>query len=159
MIYAATGHRPHLLPCKNDPNHPWITSLKKRLMDWFEETTYNDKDLKIISGMATGWDMWVADIALQFHVPVYAYVPFPGQESQWPNDDVQHYNRILDKVADIKLCSDKYHPKAYFKRDKMMVDGASKIIALLDPNQKKGGTFYTVNYALKTNKEVKNFWE
>jgi uncharacterized phage-like protein YoqJ len=154
MIYAATGHRPHLLPCANNPNHPFITSIKQDLIDWLHQ----EKVTRIISGMATGWDMWVADISLQFNIPLYAYIPFPGQESQWGHDDIQHYNAILDKATEIKLCSDKYHPKAYFKRDKMMVDDADKVIALLDPNQKKGGTFYTVNYALKTKKEVKNFW-
>lgn len=167
MIVAATGHRPQFLPCStkrlvNDrpifsivEDHKWLVSVRARLLDWlqFQNPT------KVITGMALGWDTIVADAALQLGIPFDAYCPFPGQPTRWSKADIQHYNYLLDKADNIKMCSKYYSNQAYLKRDEAMVNDADGVIALWNPEQKTGGTFYTVKYAKRLSKPVTNFWE
>ena len=154
MIYAATGHRPQFLPCKFNESDPWLIDLKTRLLDWMQ---FNNPD-KVISGMALGWDMWVADAALQLGIPFDAYVPFPGQPTRWADSSIKHYNYLLSKAAKVKTISKYYSNRAFTLRDEAMVNDATGVVALLSPKMKSGGTFYTVNYAKKNGKNIINFW-
>lgn len=189
-IVAATGHRPSYLPCVNKvvdertkredfiviEDSPWLIDVNTRLLDWLQ---FENPD-KILTGMALGWDMWVADAAVQLNIPYIAYVPFAGQESTWSKKDIRHYNYLLSKAEKVKICSDNHYKtivrsnfkdmsafsyavkdfyrKAFLKRDRMMVDDATQIVALWDPTVKMGGTYYTVKYAMKNKKHVTNLW-
>lgn len=154
MIIAATGHRPQFLPCKFNENDPWLIDLKKRLLDWLQ---FNNPD-SVISGMALGWDMWVADSAIQLGIPFDTYLPFNGQPSKWPPSSIKHYNYLFSKARNVKVISKYYSNKEFFLRDEAMVDDADTIAALLSPKMEKGGTFHTVNYAKSRGKNIINFW-
>jgi uncharacterized phage-like protein YoqJ len=79
MVFGATGHRLQKLPCGFDEDHPWakkvILNLTKFLL--------KGKPELIITGMAIGWDMWVARVCLKLDIPYKCYCPFPGQEQKW----------------------------------------------------------------------------
>lgn len=154
MIVAGTGHRPKFLPCKYNEKHPWLLDLKKRTHAELERLGAE----WVISGMAIGFDTWLAQVALEMGLKVNAYVPFRGQHLQWPSSSRREYERILEAASSILYLREEYTSDAFHVRDRAMVDDADKILALWDPQIQQGGTFYTVNYAKGKGKEVINLW-
>ena len=154
MKVAATGHRPQSLPCRFDEEHPWLTKLKSDLNDWLIE----HKPELVITGMALGWDTWVAEECIKLEIPIHCYIPFKDQGSKWSFTDMCRYENIIKKSDKVFTLSQEYYPECFLKRDRAMVDSADFIIALLDPEIKHGGTRYTYSYANKQKKPTKNFW-
>lgn len=154
LIVAGTGHRPKYCPCKYQENHSWLLDLKSRLK--FSLSQLNPR--AVISGMAIGWDTWLAQVALELGIPVWAYVPFKGQGAKWPSSSKKEYDRILKESEKIIYISEEYHSDAFLKRDREMVDNASIVYALWNPQALSGGTYYTVNYANDNLVKVVNFW-
>jgi len=154
MKIAGTGHRPKWMPCKYNEQHPWAIKIKKNLREELEKV----QPEIVITGMAIGWDTWLAEIAINLHIPIHCYIPFQGQGDNWPNKARQRYGRILNRAEKIVYTQNEYTKDCFFKRDKTMIDDCDMVFALLNPDTNSGGTYYTVNYALKDNKVVKNFW-
>ena len=152
---CGTGHRPKYLPCKYDEKHIWAMKVKENLKKWIVD---NDPEY-IISGMAIGWDTWVAEAALLLEVYLSAYTPFPEQGSKWPAAAKKRYDSILDRASAVLRVSKEYHKDCFFKRDKAMVDNSDIVLALWNPKIKSGGTYWTVKYAESQNKKIINFWE
>jgi len=160
VIIAGTGHRPKYCPCEYNENHPWLVELRSRLsyyLDMWKNAL--DEPVIIRTGMAIGWDTWLAEEALNQELEVHAFVPFPGQESRWPSHSQERYRKILDKTANVEYSADEYHRSVFFDRDIAMITGIDKVVALLNPEATSGGTFYTVQQAKKAKLEVVNFWQ
>lgn len=158
MIIAATGHRPKYCPCKYNEKHPWLKDLKNRLYADLD-VGYNSGQIDyLITGMAIGFDTWIAEVALELGIPIHAYVPFPNQDSTWFSSSKEKYKEILGKAENVVIVSKEYHPKVFFERDKAMVDKADMIMALLNPLAEEGGTFYTVKYAQSKKLKIENYW-
>jgi uncharacterized phage-like protein YoqJ len=154
MILAGTGHRPKYLPCRYNENHPWLISLKNKIREKLDEL----RPSAVISGVAIGFDTWLAQSALDLKIPLWCYIPFPEQGSKWPGDSKKIYKELLDKCEKSVILSPNYSTECFFTRDKAMVNDADKIIALWNPDMQSGGTYYTVQYTLKKKKEVINLW-
>jgi uncharacterized phage-like protein YoqJ len=154
MIVAGTGHRPKFCPCKYDDNHPWLISLKQDLKARLEK----DRPKVVISGMAIGYDTWLAQVALEEGFTLHAYLPFRGQETKWPEKAQKEYRRLLTNAEERVYCSESYSNQAFLLRDRMMMDDATDCWALLNPEADSGGTFYTVRYADEIGIPVLNFW-
>lgn len=154
MIIAATGHRPGKLPCGYDENHPWLTKLLSELEDWLKQK----KPTTCISGVALGWDIWFAETALKLNIPLHSYVACPDTGVKWSHQDRARLNNVLSQSTKIEMCSPEYYQMCFLKRDRMMVDSADEIAALLCPLVNHGGTLYTVRYAEKKKKPITNFW-
>ena len=153
-IIAGTGHRPKWMPCKYDESHEWAHTIKTELREGL-------KDLKpkaVISGMAIGWDMWLAEAAISVGVPLWAYIPFRGQGKNWPTVSQNRYNRILKNAEKVIHTSEEYSKNCFFIRDEKMIDDCTLVFALHNEEIKRGGTFYTVNYANKLKRTVINYW-
>ena len=153
MILTATGHRPLYMPCKFNEEDPWCKEKKQRLKDYLVQ---KKPDL-IITGMAMGWDTWVAEAAFELKIPFDAYIPFENQGKNWEYEHYQRRNKLLFEANSIVLCSLKYSRDCFDVRDQRMVDDGDKIIALWS-GIKKGGTYATVKMAKKQKKEIINFW-
>ena len=154
MIIAGTGHRPKFCPCKYKDPHPWLDNLKQDL----KQELIKDQAETVITGMAIGWDTWLAQVALELKIPVHAYVPFRGQGSKWPTSSKNEYDRIIELSEKVVYISDSYSNEAFLKRDRAMVDDAEMVYALLNPESTSGGTFYTVKYTEMQGMQVKHFW-
>ena len=57
---------------------------------------------------------------------------------------------VCDTVTVVCL---RYHPGCFFTRNRYMVDNSSRVLAVYD-GRETGGTFYTIGYAQKHNKEM-----
>ena len=155
MIIAGTGHRPQFCPCGFDENHPWIDSLKDRI----RKNLIDKSAHVVISGCAIGLDTWLAECALELKIHLRMYVPFKGQGSNWPEKARKKYQYLLDNAALVYQVSENYSKDVFFKRDRAMIDDCNEVFALLDPNKKSGGTYYTVQYAQSLNKPITNLWK
>lgn len=153
-IVAGTGHRPKYLPCKYDTSHEFYVKLKKTL----DEAIKKEKPECIITGMALGWDILLAESALNNGVPMHCYIPFDGQEKGWPPEQQEIYNRIIDKANTVIIFNKEYHKDAYFNRDKAMVDDCDELWTLFNGSPKTG-TGYTMRYAKSVNRPMRHFWK
>jgi uncharacterized phage-like protein YoqJ len=111
----------------------------------------------VISGMAIGWDMALAEAALEAGLPLIAAVPFQGQESRWPPDVRARYKGLLEAAARVEVvCEGGYAAWKMQQRNIWMVDHGDRVLALWDGTS--GGTANCVRYAVKEGRSVVNLW-
>lgn len=110
-----------------------------------------------ISGMALGADLDFAEIVLKLrkHYPVTleCAIPCPDQTLMWNGADKLRYESILKSADKINLISERYTPDCMLKRNRYMVDKNEVLIAVFN-GVERGGTWYTINYAKKNNKQI-----
>lgn len=152
-IIAGTGHRPKYCPCAYNEEHPWLIQLKSDLKDYLK----NNDIHTVISGLCIGWDIWLAEVAIELDIPVWGYVAHTLWFQKWPKKSQERVISVLDKCQKVIYVS-RYAQGAYHLRDRKMVDDCHYILALYNPEVTTGGTYYTVNYAKEQKKEIINFW-
>jgi uncharacterized phage-like protein YoqJ len=149
-IIAGTGHRPNKLAA-----HASLPKLHE-----FATTVLASKlkPTRVISGMAVGWDIALAEAALGLGIPLVAAVPFKGQESRWPQDVQRRYSTLLGLAAEVVYVSEPgYEAWKYQKRNEWMTDQCHVLLALW--NGSPGGTANCVRYAQKKGKKIVNVWD
>jgi uncharacterized phage-like protein YoqJ len=149
-IIAGTGHRPNKLTAHValPKLHEFATMV---LASKFKPT-------RVISGMAVGWDIALAEAALGLGIPFVAAVPFRGQESAWPQDAQRRYGSLLGLAAEVVyVCEPGYEAWKYQRRNEFMVDQCDVLFALW--NGSPGGTANCVRYAQKVGKKIVNVWD
>ena len=150
MIVAGTGHRPDKLGGYS----PHTTLRVLQLA-----TTYlqEAKPSVVISGMAQGWDMALAQAAINLGMPFWAYIPFEGQEQVWPAATRLYYKALLEKAERIVVCCPGGSKPASMQiRNQRMVDDCTSVVALWDGSN--GGTSNCVAYAMFVGKPLINLW-
>ena len=149
LVIGATGHR---VLTHN------IVEIKEELKKIFIQEQPN----KVISGFALGYDILFIEVALELGIPFIAAIPFVEQAVKWPEKERQQYLYLLSKAKDIYISPEtKTGNKiytGYFERNLWICKNSDMIVAYFNPNIKNGGTFYTVNQALKSNKKVINIY-
>lgn len=154
MIIAGTGHRPKDLPCLYNENDKWLLNIKKKLLSRLKKSNVK----LVINGGAIGWDTWLAEAAIKLNIPLHTYVPFRGQESIWPYPTQKRYNAILKASEKVFYLHEQYSNQAFLDRNKSMVNDCDEIWALWNPDRQEGGTFHCINYSIKQDKPIFNFW-
>ena len=151
MLIAATGHRPNKLGGYGPKVYRDLVRLAEAYIDLA-------KPSGIISGMALGWDQAWADAGINKGVPVHAAVPFVGQESRWPKESQDNFNRILKQCASVTIvCEGAYSAQKMQTRNEWMVDKVDRVCALWDGTS--GGTGNCVRYVKSIGKPLDNLWE
>lgn len=154
MIFGVTGHRPPRLNLKYDAK-----SLS--VLDDFVFSTLNaTRPSKLLTGMAQGWDIACARIAVKLKIPFDAYIPFESQDSKWPAHVQREYRYLLSKADNVLDFDngDKSRNKLYLLRDRAIADNCNTLFALFD-GKYYGGTSYTVKYAEGHNIPVWNVFQ
>ncbi len=152
MIIAGTGHRSDKLPDKKTgyklPNPTYI-----KICQATDKLLRELKPEKVISGMALGFDQYLASVAIKLGIPVIAAVPFKGQECKWPAQSQKAYNKLLSLVSEIVIVSEGEYSAAKMQiRNEWMVNRADAVIACWDGSN--GGTCNCVKYAESINKTI-----
>lgn len=150
MIIAGTGHRPPKLG-GYDPY------TNKKVLDFAQQVLKHFKPTLVISGMAQGWDMSLAQAAVNLKIPFHAYIPFIGQEQVWPSATRHYYHALLLRAETIIVCSPNgYSGAAMQARNIQMVNACDLLVALWDGSP--GGTANCVNYAQFMQRPIVNVW-
>mgnify|MGYP000059195168 CR=1 FL=1 len=140
-----TGHRQIL------PQHIHILPFR------LESTIQNLIRLEynnFIAGGAVGFDMLAAEAVLAArrmypHITLFLALPCRDQTARWKNpSDIERYNRLLEEADAIHYIQDAYSSTCMHKRNRWMVDHSAVCVAYLNDTQ-KGGTAYTVRYAMQ----------
>ena len=151
MILGFTGHRPASLPGN------YSDRTNRALLNTADFILAQCKPTKVISGMALGWDMAVAECAVNRGIGLIAAVPFKSQPSRWSKSSQERYQRLLKLAERIEIISaGDYSLKAMQLRNRWIVNYCDQLIALW--HQGKGGTKNCVDYALTINRLTFNCW-
>ena len=158
MIICGTGHRP---PKLGGYTVDVFEKLVKLAWEYLVEEDFNRPagNIEVISGMALGWDMALAQACVDLEVKWTAAIPFVGQESQWPAASQEAYSDLLLHATRIEVISGS-HYAAYkmHRRNEWMVDNSDKVVALYDGDP-LGGTAACLHYAESQGKTVDNLWD
>ena len=145
MIVCFTGHRE--LGSVEEKKR-----LYARLLLQVEESIKNGATV-FRTGGALGFDTAAALAVLETKkkhpsIRLELLLPCPNQTSGWSARQIEVYETIRDSADFVTYLSKEYFPGVMHKRNRALVDGADACIACWNGGA-RGGTAYTVNYALK----------
>jgi len=149
MRLAGTGHRPDKLGGYTRPfQEPSPVELRVRAA--IRDAFFELKPDAVMSGMALGFDTWLAQEALGLGIPLHAAVPFEGQELRWPEYAQTVYRKLLKRCTAVTFVSNHHNAHAFQVRNVFMVDwltmrGDDVLLTCWDGSG--GGTFNCLQYA------------
>lgn len=112
-----------------------------------------------ISGAAVGFDTAVASSVMRLTAKhpdarLILAIPCADQSRGWTDEDVRRYQQLIYAADETHVLFPEYHPGCMHARNRYMVDRSALVVALM--HHLRGGTLYTVNYALKQDVPVVN---
>jgi len=145
-----TGHRPPRLG-------GYTSEVERRLAALADETLAELRPARVISGMAQGWDLAVAEACVRGDVPFVAALAFPDAASSWPEAERARLDRALAEAERVETLAEAPDRGVFHARDRWIVAHADTIVALWD-GERSGGAFATVRSAEKRRVPVINLW-
>ena len=150
-----TGHRPDALPKVGTQAHETLLFQLRRTVRIAIEhgvTTF-------LAGGAQGFDQLAAEAVLEVkktHPEVRLILALPGrdQADRWSTEAKQRYRAVLIEADEVWYAAETTATQSLFRRNRYLVDHADCCVAYL--NKMSGGTYYTVQYALKANRYIIN---
>ena len=153
-ICCFTGHRripeAHMIPL--------YTSLDETISALY------DAGVRVFrAGGAIGFDTLAALRVIRFKaiehsdVRLELLLPCRNQTDRWPKEAIRDYNFILSRADSVTYVSEYYTRFCMHQRDRALVDGSDYCVAYLTEN--RGGTAYTVSYALQNRLVLLNLGE
>ena len=114
---------------------------------------------RFLCGGALGFDTLAAEAVLEVRerrpaVRLVLALPCPGQDRRWAERDRAVFARILAAADETVLVSPAYHRYCMMQRNRYLVDHSDLLICYL--TRDRGGTAYTVGYALRRGVAVEN---
>lgn len=144
-----TGHR-NLTESK-------IPMLKKKLREEVINLI-NQRVVYFEAGGALGFDtlavQTVLGLKMDFaQIKLILIIPCGNQSERWSLENKQIYEDIKNKADKVVYMSKKHEKGCMLKRNRHMVENSRFVVAAWD-GRKKGGTYYTINYAERLNRKV-----
>ena len=155
---CVTGHRPSGFPWiygKENQSQATYKKILCEIIDWYiSENDVTD----FISGMALGADM---DFAATFlllrekypYIRLHCAIPCRDQTRLWKEPYISLYNNILRQADSSVILSESYTRTCMLERNRYMVDKSDYVFAIWN-GERKGGTWYTMEYAKKLKRPV-----
>ena len=117
-----------------------------------------------LAGGAQGFDTMAAQevVRLRGGLPGLRLVlALPGldQTARWPESSIADYLALRSAADEVIYTGDLCLPQSYLRRDRFLVDHSCRCICYLTTFSRRGGTSYTVRYALGQGVEVYNLAE
>lgn len=149
-IVGITGHR--------DLSHS-EEAIKETLRQSLTILTKQKNYTKVITGMALGYDLLVAEVCIELDIPFIAALAFSGQELQWSKKQQNRFHNILGCASEIVVtCEGDFANYKYLKRDEWIAEQCDVLLSYWS-GKENTGTHYTMKEAIKRNKPVKNIFE
>ena len=111
LIIGVTGHRPPRLG-------GYTRAVERRLAALADAMIAERRPAGVITGMAQGWDLAVAEACLSNHVPFTAALPFPGSDARWPEAQRERFRRVLAGAARVETIAAAPARGLYHARDR-----------------------------------------
>lgn len=148
MILSGTGHRPDKLGGEFEMRGPVSDALRAVT----RAVLLREQPEEVVSGVALGFDLILAEEAIDLGVVVTAAIPFEGQEKTWPEASRRRYWALLshDLVTAVVCAPGGFSSHKYDNRNRWMIGRSmskpgGKLLAAWDGTS--GGTRNTVIYA------------
>lgn len=114
------------------------------------------------AGGALGFDTMAAQTVLRLRrsypqIKLILVLPCASQADKWSPADAKNYQGIMEQADKVVYTSQDYTPGCMFKRNRHLVNCSSACICYL--TKEKGGTAYTVRYAIKHGLKIFNIAE
>lgn len=156
-----TGHRPNALPESGNERKPGMRALLA-LLERAVARAVSDGCTEFYTGGALGFDTLAAEAVLRYRaidpsVSLHLALPGRNQTEGWSEAQLSRYDAILSRASEVWYAADRCSPGSMQRRNRYLVDHATRCVAYL--RRMKGGTLYTVNYALNSGIEVDNLAE
>lgn len=144
-----TGHRD-----VSEKNLPVMLALHKAI-----EQKITQGYTVFCAGGALGFDTMAALAVLRLKrkypkIRLHLYLPCKDQAKKWSSYNRGIYQYVIDNSDKVVYISENYTPYCMMERNRALVDNSSACIAYC--TQAKGGTAYTVGYAMDNGMEVEN---
>ena len=158
MRVAFTGHRPEQLNIQQDE----LSQSGQALQDliwreiWTQEKAGADT---FLCGAAKGADIMCGELILAEkqttdpQIKLICAIPFREQADRWSFEWKLRYRELLKEADQVVQVCDSYQRGCFHIRNRYLVDNCDLLIAIYN-GEGKGGTAYTVNYAMKQGKEI-----
>lgn len=151
MILAVTG--PRHVHMNNDYNYKG--SVSKWVRDELSKKIAQYKPDTLMSRMALGVDTIFALLAIELGIPLFAVIPFIGQEIKWPKQVQELYHKILTHPKTIVkiVCPPGYAAFKMQKGNEWMCNECDNLLGVWDGN-KESGTWNCLEYARSIKKPI-----
>lgn len=155
---CVTGHRPSGFPWiygKENQSQATYKKILCEIIDWYiSENDVTD----FISGMALGADMDFAATVLLLrekypYIRLHCAIPCRDQTRLWKEPYISLYNNLLRQADSSVVLSESYTRTCMLERNRYMVDKSDYVFAVWN-GERKGGTWYTMEYAKKLKRPV-----
>lgn len=155
---CVTGHRPSGFPWiygKENQSQATYKKILCEIIDWYiSENDVTD----FISGMALGADMDFAATVLLLrekypYIRLHCAIPCRDQTRLWKEPYISLYNNLLRQADSSVILSESYTRTCMLERNRYMVDKSDYVFAVWN-GERKGGTWYTMEYAKKLKRPV-----
>jgi uncharacterized phage-like protein YoqJ len=155
-VVSGTGHRPEKFGGygKNPTAVEVVARTKSELVRL--------RPSKVLSGMALGFDQWLAWLCVRQGIPFEACLPFEGQELVWKDPNARaRYHELLKLASTVHTVTSLTAAQrtnrqivgiAMQKRNEFMVDNSTVVLAAWDGSS--GGTANCVKYATRKQRPV-----
>lgn len=141
-VVAGTGHRPQYLSTdETDWARAQLPTALRRLRKHHGTRI-------IVSGLALGWDTWLAQAALGEGLELHAHIPFPQQAAVWRPADRDLWRNLQKHATQVVFYGNDYNVRLLHARNDGMLDVADAVFALWDESKTKGGTYGAIVKAL-----------
>lgn len=158
-----SGHRPKSFPWGYNEKDKRCVFIKSRIEEEIRRAIALGYT-RFIAGGAVGVDMWCAETVLMLkkefpNIRLVIAMPFMNYAEHFGRNDKKRLIRLIDESDERVLTADENDTSPltlkYYRRNEYMVDNSSMLIAVYeDDGKKRGGTRYTVNYAMKNDCRV-----
>lgn len=156
LTLSGTGHRPEKL-ARSGP----VREIRERISRHLVKFLRGLRPARVISGMAPGFDQWLAWACVEVGIPWYAAVPHAGQEARWSTAAQREYRELLRyAAAPPTVLAPAYRPRngsdlgTFELRDRWMVDYSNVMVACYLGYS--GGTRNTIRYAAARQRSILN---
>lgn len=158
MICCVTGHRPQGFPFPYDLDNSYFLTYLDIMKDTVEDLMYEGYT-HFISGMSDGVDLDFASeverMSNDFEgIILESALPYPLRMPLKATDNDVLRNSLVDRSQKITVVSPQYFRSCMQKRNRYMVDRSDLVLAVWN-GEKRGDTWYTIEYANKTGKPVR----
>ncbi len=111
------------------------------------------------TGGALGFDTLAALTVLRMKmqhpdIELHLYLPCKNQAEKWSASDKEVYSKTIKESDKVVYLAENYTPFCMAERNRALVDNSSFCIAYCI--QPKGGTAYTISYAMDSDVDVVN---
>jgi uncharacterized phage-like protein YoqJ len=163
-LYAPLGAEPSAISLAGSGHRPediargarTLEEVRSQIYAFYVDLLRWLRPREVISGLARGFDLWLAWAAIETDTKLIGAAPYPSQANgpDWNAEEVAEWRALTAACAEMHMVSLRYWEKdgdnALHARNRWMVDRGTHLTSFWQGT--RGGTANANDYAVKTGK-------